>query len=165
MSFRSSRMLTAAAVLSLAAGLELGGQARADYTASLFVGGSYTGGIPVTFNKNDLTPTVQYEGGGSIDVSKLNNRVLPFLYCLDIPDVVYVNATYGNTNVSTEAKVFYGPSNPGPPYNGIPGTPSTVPNAGSIAWLLKNYGAAASLDTTRVLQAGLQAAIWKLVYA
>src|SRR3954454_24748370 len=100
MSRRASRSLSAAAVFSLAASLVLGGQARADYTASLNVGGSYTAPIPVSW---DNGATIANEGGGSIDTSYLNGYKLPYLYCLDIPDVVYVGATYGNTNVSKDA--------------------------------------------------------------
>ena len=80
------------------------------------------------------------EGGGSIDTSYLNGTKLNYLYCVDLFTDVYVPAIYGETSVNNIAQIHG----------------NTVNNAGAVAYLLQNYGAAGQGEQAMALQA----AIW-----
>ena len=129
------------AALAVVLGL---GSARAD--SNLYVGSSFSTGI--VMNENG---TLVSEAGGSIDPSFILNGVqLPFLYCVDIPDNVYVGQTYGNTTVTGDGHVDWD------------GTALAVlPNAGKVAWLIDNHGVD-GVNTPAAM--GLQAAIWHVIY-
>ncbi len=102
-------------------------------------------------------------GGGPISTSYLNGVTLPYVYCVDIPDNVYVPDDYNQTTVTTNGTVVVGPGNP--EYNSAqPGSLEAVPNAGVIAWLLTTSYSSTSPSLTTVEQDGLQAAIWTAIY-
>jgi len=86
----------------------------------------------------------------------LNGYKLPWVYCTDIPDNVWVPGDYKNTLISRSGQEWWGGGNP------ISGF-VTVPHAGSVAYLLVTFGNAASA-TGRNAEAGLQAAIWQVIY-
>jgi len=166
--FRFS-LWSAAAVLGLLASLACGTRAQAD---NLNLGGSFNGGYFYTFNGDSPG------GGGPVDTSYLNGTQLPYVYCIDIPDIVYVPVDYPNTKVTNNATVIIGntggsnPGNTDPPW--VPVTPGsdvyTVPNAEAIAKLLTLYGLQAGSSVpgpgqgSALLQDALQAAIWTEIY-
>jgi hypothetical protein len=118
------------------------GAARADLE-SLNLGGTYSSGMDYFWNGTAGTTT-----GGSIDPSSLNGASLPWVYCVDIIDQVYVPVTYASTQVSTTGYV-----------NG-----SMVNNAGLVAYLL-TYAKPADFQSGQGYQAeALQAAIWTIIY-
>ena len=104
------------------------------YATSLYVGSPYSG-IQSLVNGVAVT-----EGGGSIDNSTLDGRQLAYLYCVDLFTKVYVNADYPYTSVNNAA-IIHG---------------NVVNNAGSVAYLLGNYGVGGQGDQA----IALQAAIW-----
>jgi len=110
------------------------GAARAD---DLYVGGNYNQ-VPLVSLGN--------EGGGSVTVSSLNGRTLPWLYCADLYITIGVPGDYNQTTVSYAGYV----------------TDGLVHNAGEVAWLLDHYANSAIGDPTA--QIALQAAIWNQIY-
>lgn len=146
-------LFTLAAVLSL-------GTAQAD-VESLYVGGTYTGSIVMnTVAANGTVLATQNLAGGSIDVSSLNGVQLAYLYCVDIPDEVYVNETYSSTFVDNYGLVNNSPDQ----FNGPnTGTQVRLPAlvVDEVAWLLDNYGVGGQGDAA----VALQAAIWHAVYS
>jgi hypothetical protein len=144
--------LVCVAVLGVAAFVASNSLARANLVGDLYVGGNYTGNPPLNY-----TFAGSYDGGGgSIDTSYLNGYKLPWVYCTDIPDNVWVPGDYKNTLISKSGQEWWGGGNP------ISGF-VTVPHAGSVAYLLATFGNAASA-IGRNAEAGLQAAIWQVIY-
>jgi hypothetical protein len=123
-------LLFAVCVLFLAAGA-----AQAD---SLYVGTNYS----TVYGIESGNPVAV--GGGSVDISILNNTPLPYVYCVGLFTDVYVGQTYGQTSVTNNGIV-----------NG-----SLVTNAPQIASLLQTYGAGGQGVPAQILQA----AIWTLEY-
>ena len=120
------------------------GTLRAD---TLSVGGNFQG-FSWTLDGSTLTNT-----GGSIDQSYLDNRALPFLYCIDITTEIYVPGDYNQTYVTNNGTIHGNPVN----------------NAGQVAWLVNTYGFAAGQSTNGAggfnpKVAALQAAIWSVIY-
>jgi hypothetical protein len=150
----------AVGVLTLIVGLGCPNRGDAGVTTGndLFVGGSYNNSVDFySFNGNVSS------AGGPIDPSTLNGQSLPFLYCMDIPDLVYVNQNYSNTIETTVGEAVYGSSNSfSNGQTGVSGLVS-VPNANVIAGLLTTYGASAQAGGVTT-QDALQAAIWTAVY-
>jgi PEP-CTERM motif len=157
---RSSFGAYAVGVVTLLASLACQDRAHAGITTGndLYVGGSYNNSVTFyTFNGNPSS------AGGSIDPSTLNGHALPFLYCIDIPDAVYVNQTYNNTIATSVGEAVYGSGNSfSNGQTGINGLVN-VPNAAVIAGLLTTYGASAQAGGVTT-QDALQAAIWTAVY-
>jgi hypothetical protein len=85
----------------------------------------------------------QLEGGGSIDVSYLDQRKLDYLYCVDLFTNVYVPGTYGATTVISTGEINGGMIN----------------NKKEVAWLLKTYATGGQGDQAMALQA----AIWEVI--
>jgi hypothetical protein len=130
------------------------GPSRADLMGDLSLGGNYTPQSLLNYTFNGA-----YDGGGgSIDVSKLNGYTLPWVYCTDIPDNVWVPGDYAHTLINQSGKEWWGGGN-GNPISGF----VSVPNAASVAYLLVTYGNAASA-IGRAAEGGLQAAIWQVIY-
>lgn len=100
----------------------------------LTLGTSYSTPIPMN---------VGTVGGGSIDISKLNNVDLKYLYCVDLFTTVSVGGTYADTTVNNLGKI-----------HGV-----DVANAGRVAWLLTNYGVSGQGDNAKALQAAIWTAI------
>lgn len=137
--------------------------ARADV---LVVGGLYTGEYTSSIvMDNTATPSPYLTSipwnsagqaalaGGSIDPSSLNGTPLPYLYCVDIPDDVFVGQTYYGAVVT---------SNGDDNSNGVFGVQGAqVFNAGEVAWLLDNHGVDGVGTDAAV---ALQAAIWHVIY-
>ena len=150
-----SSLWSAATALGLLASLACGNRAHAD---DLNLGGN--------FNSFDWTLTVGTTttvggGSGSISVSYLNGKVLPWVYCIDIPDNVDVPKDYNTTVVTHDGTATFSAGNP---WAGIPGTTlvgGSATIAGQVAWILDNYANAAN---TPALQEAVQAAIWKVIY-
>ncbi len=137
--------------LGLFTSLACGTRAHAN---DLNLGGNFNSGGFYTFNGSSPG------GGGSINTSYLNGVQLPYVYCIDIPDNVYVSVDYNKTTVTTNGTAIVGPGNP--QYNSSnPGALELTPNAGYIASLLSQFGTSA---TTTLQQDGLQAAIWDKIY-
>jgi len=139
----------------LALAMVLGGSvARAD-TLALGSQFGYTTVIMDGAGPNGpyTSPTEVSEGAGPIGPSTLNGSALAFVYCVDLFDEVSVPGTY-NALVTSNGTV-----------NG-----AAVNNAGEIAWLLDNYGAAAGStpgtpgSSIANEQQALQAAIWSVEY-
>jgi hypothetical protein len=128
-------------ILALAVMLA-GGAARAD---NLNIGGNF----------NQIPLTIGNEGGGSITVSYLNGVKLPWVYCVDLYDTIYVPGDYNNTTVTSNGMVTESNSPLGT-------TGGVVNNAGEVAWLLDHYATSAIGDTNA--QVALQAAIWHEIY-
>jgi hypothetical protein len=84
------------------------------------------------------------EGGGSIETSYLNGVQLPYLYCVDVTQLIYIPGTYPNTVVDHTGMIY--------------GT--AINNADKVAWLLSNYGTAGQGDEAYALQA----AIWRVIF-
>lgn len=127
--------------------------ARADIE-SLYVGGSYSTGIVMDTSTGTATLA-----GGSIDTSTLNGITLPFLYCVDIPDDVYVGETYSLSEVNDYGYVDNGPVWSDPLNSGTYHQLDSIV-VEQVAWLLDNYGVGGQGDPARALQA----AIWYVVY-
>jgi hypothetical protein len=83
---------------------------------------------------------------GSIVPSYLDGTPLPFLYCVDVMNDIYIPGTYYSTSVNT---------------NGIVHNKS-VDNAGKVAWLLDQYADLATGNKDKT--AALQVAIWEAIY-
>jgi hypothetical protein len=97
----------------------------------------YSSGISMRYDGDD------YElSGGPMTTSTLGATALAYLYCLNPTETIY-NRSYSHTAISTDG-VIYG---------------SLLANANKIAYLLTEYGATATGDRARALQA----AIWTLV--
>ena len=146
---------SAVAVLSLLASLTGEKQAVAD---DLNLGGSFNSGGFYTFNGSSPG------GGGSIGPSSLNGVALPWVYCIDVPDNVYVSTDYQHTTVSTNGTAKYGTPAENPWSTG--GLVS-VPQAQGVANLVGTFANQANVGTPAqqaVLQDGLQAAIWATIY-
>jgi PEP-CTERM motif len=135
-------------VLGLLASLACGTRAHAN---DLNLGGNFNSTPFYTFNGG--IPG----GGGPIWPSTLNSVALPYVYCIDIPDNVYVPVDYKHSTVTNNGYAIVGSGNP--QYNG--GGLALTPSAGVIAWLLTNYANTAS---TYIQQDALQAAIWTAIY-
>jgi len=140
---------SAVTVLGLLASLACGTRARADNDLNL--GGNFNSGGFYTFNGSSPG------GGGPISPSTLNGVALPYVYCIDIPDNVYVPVDYKHSTVTNNGYAIVGPGNP--QYNN--GGLALTPHAGYIASLLSQFGTGA---TTTLKQDGLQAAIWDEIY-
>src|SRR5271157_2862935 len=140
---------SAVTVLGLLARLACGTWARADNDLNL--GGNFNSGGFYTFNGSSPG------GGGPISPSTLNGVALPYVYCIDIPDNVYVPVDYKHSTVTNNGYAIVGPGNP--QYNN--GGLALTPHAGYIASLLSQFGTGA---TTTLKQDGLQAAIWDEIY-
>lgn len=125
-------MVLAACIALLAAG--------AAQAAILTVGADYTETIHM---ENSARRSFDW-GGGSFDVSSLNNVPLPYLYCIDTVNSIIPGRTY-DASVTTNGVIHSG----------------TVNNADRVAWLLTQYAAGASGDTRK--EAALQAAIWHVI--
>lgn len=139
---------SAVTVLGLLASVACGTRARADNDLNL--GGNFNSGGFYTFNGNSPG------GGGPISPSTLNGVALPYVYCIDIPDNVYVPVDYKHSTVTNNGYAIVGPGNPQ-----SNGGLALTPNAGTIAWLLTQYALTA---TTTTKQDALQAAIWTAIY-
>jgi len=134
--------------------------ARADISSdstavkgTLYIGPSYSGNQGGSFGPDSTwTPAV---GGGTED--------LAYVYCLDIPDEVWVPASYNQTYATTDGWVTMSS-----PAAGLPqGSPVTGPLAADaqVAWLLHEFGAAAlPAGESSAQQEGLQEAIWDVIY-
>jgi hypothetical protein len=154
MRFRPGRALLYAAALGLATTMAGANSARGDLVGDLYVGGNYTGNPPLNYTFHGT-----YDGGGgSIDVSYLNGYKLPWVYCTDIPDNVWVPADYKYTLINKSGQEWWGSAGINPISGFV-----TVPHAGSVAYLLANFANAASA-IGRNAEAGLQAAIWQVIY-
>jgi len=129
--------------------------ARAD--ESLYVSNAYSTGIVM-----DVSGVKTALAGGSIgsptDPSKLGGVVLPFLYCVDIPNDVYVGETYKDTIVDNYGDVNWAPLGGG--VNSGAFTQLSTSVVEGVAWLLDNYGVGGQGDDAMALQA----AIWNVVY-
>ena len=145
---------SAVAALGLLASLTCENRAHAQVTTGndLELGGSFNGGGFYTFNGSSPG------GGGPIDTSYLNGVQLPWVYCIDIPDNVYVPDSYKNTTVATNGTAIYGSGNPS---SWATGGLVSPPNANVIAGLVNTW---ANSATTTVQQDALQAAIWTAIY-
>ena len=146
-------ILSAIAVLGLAASLSFEQKAQAQYTTETLALGSNYNNFGYTLDGNS------YGGGGPIGPSSLGGRALSFVYCIDIPDEVGVPATYTNNSVTTTGKAVYGNSTINTWASGT--SLVGVPNADKIAYLLTNYANGAN---TAVKQDALQSAIWTEIY-
>ena len=122
------------------------GTANADFTASLYLGGTYPTDLQITEGASTKLVTTS---GGPISPSSLNGIPLEYVYCIDLYTNVIVPNTYPSSLVTTNG-VIYG------------GTPNqvTVNNAAQIAWLLGAYGPTTDPD----MQYALQVAIWHEEY-
>jgi hypothetical protein len=154
---RNRKLVT---LVTVALAIVLGsGMALAD---DLNLGGSYNGGIIITGGY--LHSGTASEGGGSIGPSKLNGYLLPWVYCVDLPDTVNVPADYPNAVVTHDGTIAGSQANSTD--GGIAGYTSngalaTVSNAVQVAWLAHTFAAGASGYDAQV---GLQAAIWHEIY-
>ncbi len=90
---------------------------------------------------------------GSIVPSFLDGTALPFLYCVDVLNDIYIptpnshsTATGYSTNVTFDGKVHG----------------NYVNHATQVAWLLDRYASEVLNDKTK--SAALQAAIWEVIY-
>jgi len=150
---------SAVAVLGLVASLTCENRVHAQVSTGndLYVGGNYN-----TFDWT-LKGIAANEGGGAITPSTLNGASLPWVYCVDIPDNVYVPANYNNTSVTTNGTVTVSSADPGG--GGTAGTyyvGNSATIAGQVAWILDNYANAAIGNTSA--EEAVQAAIWKVIY-
>jgi len=85
------------------------------------------------------------EGGGSVNISKLNGVAVPYDYCVDLFTVVYVPNDYSKSVLTLDATIDGG---------------KMLNNAGQVAWLLDNYAVKSINDINT--QIALQAAIWNV---
>jgi hypothetical protein len=98
-----------------------------------------SGGQPIELKTNENVLAGNFAG------STLGGVTLPWVYCVDFSKSININSTGFTATVTNNGAV-----------NG-----SAVNNAGSVTWLLDHYAASATnADAT----AGLQAAIWKVIY-
>jgi hypothetical protein len=125
------------ALLSLACGV-LAFAGRADADSTLVLTGSYNGGISVVADGNGVGL-----GGGALNGATLDGNALPNVYCVQAFTDINVPGTYSAV-VTTDGKI-----------HGV-----DIPNAGGIAWLIKNIAPAIGSDF--VAQSALQAVIWHL---
>src|ERR1035438_8432169 len=63
------------------------------------------------------------EGGGSVNISRLNGVAVPYDYCVDLFTVVYVPNDYSKSVLTYDATIDGG---------------TKLNNAGQVAWLLDN---------------------------
>jgi len=129
--------------------LLMAGTANANYTADVYLGGTYPTGILITENGAAATTS-----GGPIGPSYLGGNggeLFEYVYCLDLYKDVPVPADYPNTLVTNDGHI-YG--------NLTPGSGTLVNNAAQIAWLLGTYGT----TTDPNAQVALQVAIWHEEY-
>ena len=82
--------------------------------------------------------------GGSFDVSTLNGRVLPYVYCVDMERDITLGGTYPYVNLTHDGTIHG----------------EAINNGDQVAWLLQAYGLSA---TTHDQMAALQCAIWKVI--
>ena len=129
----------------------------------LNLGGSYS--YPIYLTGGFIGTGTATEGGGPIGPSSLNGIALSYVYCVDIPDQVYVSSDYPNTIVTNNGQIAGSQNN----FNAggvgaytTSGALQTVNNAVEVAWLAHTFGAGA---TTFDQQVGLQAAIWSVIYS
>jgi len=145
-------------LVTVALALVLGsGVARAD---DLNLGGIYNSGITLTGGNVPGT-----YGGGSITPSHLNGVLLPWVYCVDVPDEVGVPADYANAIVTHNGMIAGSSLNSS--HSGIAsyagnGALATVNNEVEVAWLLHSFATLAGTDVNA--QIALQAAIWYVIY-
>jgi hypothetical protein len=128
--------------------------ARADTATwgTLLLGGAYSYGQGGSIDQSYWTPN-----GGSTEW-------LAFVYCIDIPDIVYVPGNYGGTRASTDGTVSMTV-----PWvsSGTYQDDSALVNvagqdvADQVAWLLDQYGT--NGQNTAAVE-GLQEAIWTVIY-
>jgi len=82
--------------------------------------------------------------GGNLSAT-LDGELLAGAYCVDLFNPVYLGQTYPLTTISNDGTVFG----------------NAVNNAGSVAWLVRQYGfTVANFDEENALQA----AIWRTLY-
>jgi hypothetical protein len=129
------------------------GTARAD----LVLGSGY----------NTIYTNLGTVGGGSFGQpapNTLDGVVLPWVYCVDFFDHVYVPGTYPNATVTHNGNIAGSSANSSGLVNfgGTNGTLTEVNDAVAVAWLLHNYATAAIGDKQQ--QIGLQGAIWNVIY-
>jgi len=148
-------------LVTVALAIVLGsGMALADTNADLNIMGGYNPGI--TISGDMLSGTY---GGGIFTGGYLGGTMLPWIYCVDIPDEVGVPGNYPDNTFNNNGTIAGSTNN----YNkgGLTGDPSPqgtqegVTNAINVAWLLHTFAAGA---TTYDLQVGLQGAIWSQIY-
>ena len=146
---------------TIAVAIVLGsGMALADTNADLNITGGYNPGIVITGGGVGGT-----YGGGIFTGGYLGGTMLPWIYCVDIPDEVGVPGNYPDNTFNNNGTIAGSTNN----YNhgGLTGNPSPqgtqegVTNAIYVAWLLHTFAAGA---TTYDLQVGLQGAIWSQIY-
>lgn len=164
MRIKKFSLWSAVAVLGLVASLTCENRVHAQVTTGndLYLGGSYNTFAWTLYNSSGSVIAAN-EGGGAITPSTLNGASLPWVYCVDIPDNVYVPANYNNTTVTTNGTVTVTSANPGG--GGTAGTyyvGNSATIAGQIAWILDNYANAAIGNTGK--EEAVQAAIWKVIY-
>lgn len=146
------------------------GTARADL---LELGSTYN--YPISMSVG-VSPTLvtRNEGGGSINPSKLNHTVLPWVYCVDFFDSVSAGGTYPSAVATTDGTIAGSKTNDtdsnamASGKGGLvgftsPGVLTKVYNVIAVAWLLHTYASAAVGNTDN--QIGLQAAIWHTIYS
>src|SRR5271157_233046 len=135
------------------------GMALADTNKDLDITGGFNPGITISGDSLDGT-----YGGGIFTGGKLGGTSLPWIYCVDIPDEVYVPGDYPNNTFNNNGTIAGSSKNNtagGLTGYTTDGTQAAVHNAIDVAWLLHTYAAGA---TTYDLQVGLQGAIWNQIY-
>jgi len=148
-------------LVTVALAIVLGsGMALAD---NLNITGNFNGGIQINDpNGHGLSGTY---GGGVFTGGYLNGTALPWIYCVDIPDHVYVPGDYPTASSNNNGTIAGSTANfnaTGITGNPIPqGTQEGVTNAKNVAWLLYTYAASA---TDYQHQVALQGAIWNQIY-
>ena len=112
---------------------------------TLILGNNFSNNIYsiVDYPNDGKGPISVAEGGGSVDKSYLDGRLLDYVYCVDLFTNVYVNTTYQQSTYNNAA-LIHG---------------SVINNAGQVAWLLENYGTGGQGEQAKALQA----AIWHVV--
>ncbi len=135
--------LTGTIVVGLLAALSLGSAAQAQVV--LTTGPAFHPFYVSTSPTHGNYDHVQ-DGGGNIGPGgSLDGTPLIAAYCVDLFNPVYTSSTYTTSMVTTDGTVFGNP----------------VANAGSVAWLITNFGATA---TTPDEENALQGAIWRTLY-
>jgi|SRR5271157_1620521 len=132
--------------MALADNLSLGGSSN-----QLTVTGG-TGGVAGTW------------GGGSIGPSTLNGDPLAWVYCVDIPDHVYIPGDYPNASFNNNGTIAGSSANNtalGITGYTTDGQQAAVTNAMAVAYLLHTYATGA---ISNAAQAALQGAIWSVIY-
>jgi hypothetical protein len=112
---------------------------------TLILGKNYSNNIYsiVDYPDDGKGPIRVAEGGGSVDKSSLDGRLLDYVYCVDLFTNVYVDRKYQESTYNN-AGLIHG---------------SEVNNAGQVAWLLEHYGTGGQGDQAKALQA----AIWQVI--